>query len=627
MTMLSIYAPSATAQLDELINPIEREPEALAFVAMLANAAAAGEVTAEGLTALQRMFTAAESPDTEAQADTRAELAQLGFDLGLLERFLPTSAANDSDDETEPDARKPGINAEGTVSGLAEKALRPLAKREVYQRGGELVHTPSDVTVDAAGVCSTGGALRIRKLPKQLLTNELNDCARWFTRIEKGDRTGEEQSCDVPSAVVTTIHDAGEWNHVRPLRGIASWPVMRSNCSIASREGYESDTHYILRNLPPVSLPMNPTQRDAQSAARELIRLVEEFPFQSDAARGAWLAGLMTLIARPAIKGPVPGLVIDAAAAGSGKTLLAQLIAWIVFGCKVDVSAVPRANDEEWNRRMHGIARKGAAYVVFDNAKGKIESSALEAALTGSGISDRTTGGGDEVSAPVVALFVFTLNQAQLSEDIVRRCLHIRLVSESERPATLGGFAISDLEGYAQKHRARLLRLVLTIFEAYRCAGKPHVNMRAMGSFETWRKVVCAPLMWAGCADPVDTQDGAYEAAADALSDIREFADAWTERFGTKALPIKQARAQLTDPPSIASARLDEVMHRLCDVPSDKPFTDKQLGQILKGFKDKALGGGRVITTDGHSGNYVKWCVRVKADRPVGERSESGESE
>ena len=72
-------------------------------------------------------------------------------------------------------------------------------------------------------------------------------------------------------------------------------------------------------------------QRGAQRDAQRLLGVVEDFGFAAQLDRVAWLAALLTVIARPATL-PAPLFVFSACAPGSGAALLVDALAIIATG-------------------------------------------------------------------------------------------------------------------------------------------------------------------------------------------------------------------------------------------------------------------------------------------------------
>jgi putative DNA primase/helicase len=65
--------------------------------------------------------------------------------------------------------------------------------------------------------------------------------------------------------------------------------------------------------------------------------------------------------------------------------------------------------------------------------------------------------------------------------------------------------------------RGKYIAAAITIVRAFLVAGKP-VRPPPLASYGEWSAMVRAPLIWLGCADPVDTQQAARESDPETLS-------------------------------------------------------------------------------------------------------------
>jgi hypothetical protein len=157
------------------------------------------------------------------------------------------------------------------------------------------------------------------------------------------------------------------WPGMRNLEGIVESPVLRPDGSILDQPGYDNATGLLYQpNATYPSIGDNPTKEDAIAAAIKLIDVVCDFPFKSEAHRSAWLAALLTPLARYAYAGPSPLFLMDANVRSSGKTLLADIVGEIVGGH--GMARTPQAVDEsEEIKRQDG--RRNSADLHRDRAE------------------------------------------------------------------------------------------------------------------------------------------------------------------------------------------------------------------------------------------------------------------
>jgi hypothetical protein len=217
----------------------------------------------------------------------------------------------------------------------------------------------------------------------------------------------------------------------------------------------------------------------------------------------------------------------------------------------------------------------------------------------------------EDVTCEVQTTFLLTANNASITIDLARRALHCRLVPHDERPELRGGYRIEFPIRHIEANRSRLLGAALTILRAYVAAGRPDVSMRRMGTFEEWSAVVRAALVWAGCADPAETQDALRETAATELDEQRALLEAWHAHVGSRPTALN---ALLTDLAGcIASnaehetaAPLVSAIGAVCA--TDAKLTPRALGAQLKKRRDRVVGGLR-LESAGSSKLGEQWRV------------------
>ncbi len=345
--------------------------------------------------------------------------------------------------------RRRVIDLSWRIETVSDAAIEELAALDVFQRSGGLVHVTRDAVPDK--IVRPAGAPSIRDLPRSRLRELLDRRIRF-----EGKRDGVPVTVPPPFDTVNAIAERGEWQHVRPLRGIVNFPVLRPDGTLLESAGYDLTTATLSNNTIRLTVPDAPTLADAQQAAAKLLELVSDFPFADDAARAVWLAALLTPLARTAIDGPVPLTIFDANARGAGKTLLASIIGRIVLGADLSTRTAPETQ-EEWRKSIFAIVLAGDPLVLIDNVTRMVQSAALDAVLTSTTYGDRVLGLSQERTIPVRTSFMLSSNNARLSSDLVRRSLHCRLESENERPEQRGDFRYPHVLGHATEHRAEYL--------------------------------------------------------------------------------------------------------------------------------------------------------------------------
>src|SRR5262249_9559090 len=162
----------------------------------------------------------------------------------------------------------------------------------------------------------------IRPVQAARLREDLTRVAAW--KKFKTDRNGQTkvETAHPPDWSVNAILAREDWHDIRYLVGIVEAPTIRFDGSVIEAPGYDPATGlpYIPNgSFPPV--PSKPTKAQAKTAAESLFSLVSDFPFQGN-HKAAWLAALLTPLARFLIDGPCPIFLFDSNTSGAGKTLL-----------------------------------------------------------------------------------------------------------------------------------------------------------------------------------------------------------------------------------------------------------------------------------------------------------------
>jgi hypothetical protein len=225
------------------------------------------------------------------------------------------------------------------------------------------------------------------------------------------------------------------------------------------------------------------------------------FGFERPVHRAAWLAALLTPLARFAFSGPTPLFLVDANVRGAGKGLLLDCISAVTTGQRFTV-ATCTDNEEELRKRITSLCLAGDRLVLFDNLEGKFGNATLDAALTATAWKDRILGGNRMAEAPLYMTWYATGNNVVIAADTARRVCHVRLESPEERLE----FRHPNLLAWVKADRGRLLSAALTVLRAYCAAGHPDQDLPAWGSFEAWSALVHSAVVWVDLPDPGATR-------------------------------------------------------------------------------------------------------------------------
>jgi hypothetical protein len=387
--------------------------------------------------------------------------------------------------------------------------------------------------------------------------------------------------------------------------------VLRPDGTLIDQKGYDEPTGLLcLPNSKYPVAPAKPTKEQALTAANQLLEVVGDFPFKTDAHRAAWLAGVLTPLARYAFRGPSPLFLMDANVRGAGKSLLADVTGEIVSGRPMP--RTPQALDEtEEIKRITAIALEGDRLLLIDNINRPLGSGALDTVLTGTIWSERILGKSEKVTLPLLTVWYGTGNNVTFKGDTARRCLHIRLDSDLEKPETREGFKHPDLLAWVHEHRPRLVMAALTMLRGYCAAGRPAVGLKPWGSFEGWSILVRNAIVWCGLADPGETRAELDEVDADSnvLSDLISGWEDLPNGSGARGCTIAQALEALRDDAEGKRfTRLRSALGELCPHPPGQLPTARKVGYALRRFHGRVVGGRKLQMRVVH-GNRL-WFVQ-----------------
>ena len=533
----------------------------------------------------------------------------------------------------EPDNR-PSILVDTNEGRMADETIAALeTSNEIYQRSGMLVRVIT-VAYEKGGIKFDKDSPRIASMPPSILRELCSRSARYYS-IKRDKKTGELIECNEhpPVYTVEQVLARGMWSRIRPLTGVVEYPVLRHDGSVLQKPGYDEATGLLYMPAAHFDVvPDQPTRADAQSSAETLLELVKEFPFVVETHRAGWLAGLLTQFSRFSFEGCTPLFLIDAGAAGSGKSLLAGLFSAISTGR--DMPRMAATEDEnEMRKRLLTLAISGARMVLMDNVTGRLGGASLNMVLTSTVIEDRILGRNELCTVPWSTIVYATANNAQVADDTHRRTIYQRIEAETERPEDREGFVVPRLLVYTKKHRTRFVHAALTILRAYAVhleKGGPPPRMRNMGSFEEWSDAIRAPLIWIGQPDPYlatvewrDQNDTSAQITSALLRGWKELCDT----VGKEALTAARALQHLASNDAAREAwrrtpekdrrepepalRWEVLRGALEALTGGRALpASQQLGDLLRAEKGRVVDGQR-LESAGKDHNVALWKVAV----------------
>jgi hypothetical protein len=245
---------------------------------------------------------------------------------------------------------------------------------------------------------------------------------------------------------------------------------------------------------------------------------------------------------------------------GTGKSLLAEIVALIHTGSDGAMQPAPARGDEsEWRKMLGAVLSNGSALKIFDNVDHRLESASLALAVTASTWTDRILGESRTVTLPVRCTWIATGNNLQLGGDLPRRCYWIRLDAGTFHPWQRDGFRHPDLKQWVREHRGELVGALLTIARAWFVSGKPTSSVGTLGSFDSWAKTVGGMLTHAGVTGFLGNLDRLYEESDPSQLQWEAFLLALDDSFDGRNFTIKELIEVMPTDSELSQALPDEL--------------------------------------------------------------------
>ncbi|WP_201445660.1 hypothetical protein [Belnapia sp. F-4-1] len=316
--------------------------------------------------------------------------------------------------------------------------------------------------------------------------------------FERQDNRRHLKTVDPPMVLVEALF-ARPNPPLPTLTGISPVPVVGPTGGLACDFGYNQDTKtfFIPKegfDLPPINEA--PSAPEIAAAVDRFRDLLSDMPFLDDSDFAHAMATLLVAILRPAINGPVPLLIIGKPAPANGATLLANIIAEIVTGAPAPVM-VEGGNESELRKRITATLLRLPVFQLIDNLHGPLRSPALAALLTSTVWADRMLGQSHIVGLMNKTIWMVTGNNPEVSDEIARRAIWIRLDAQCARPWEGRSFRYPQIINTVRQNRPCLVVALLTVIQAWIVRDRP-LSKRCLAGFEEWSAIVGGVLDVAG---------------------------------------------------------------------------------------------------------------------------------
>jgi hypothetical protein len=522
---------------------------------------------------------------------------------------LPGDPRDDPPPDADPGAELPTIQySAGKLVVLTDAAENSLiqAGADIYQRAESLVR-PGFIEVSAADNRTTKAA-GLYPLDHSALLEELQRVAVW----ERYDARSDDWVTINPPNLIARVLAArkGKWK-IRSVLGVITAPTLRPDGSVIDTPGYDPSTRLYYAPDPGLKIPpiaASPTKDDAVAALRLFADLLEEFPFVAEQDRAVGLSLPISAVVRGAFS-MAPVHAFSAPTPGSGKSYLADLTSTIISGRWCPVIA-PGPSEEELEKRLGAMVLAGHPIISLDNCSTELSGDALCQVSERPLVRIRILGKSEAPECEFRGILIANGNNLVVSGDMVRRVLLGMLDSGLERPEDrqFGGNPVAKI----LKDRGRYIAAAITIVRAYLAAGLPG-KLKPLASYAEWSDLVRSPLVWLGCADPVDTMR-AIRAADPVLTTLSIVLSHWTAAFGADGKTAAEvAKAyQSYNPKTPEGQAMDELRPTLAAVAANRGgvIDAVRLGYWLRRQKGRPAGGLKFDSTTAHGGGQRWFSAR-----------------
>ena len=246
------------------------------------------------------------------------------------------------------------------------------------------------------------------------------------------------------------------------LVSIRTAPVVLPDGRWVTRDGYNASSGILLRLQGLTNIHDDLSIDEATQWLRS--ELLGDFPFVNPSDSVHTIALILEPFLRFKIHDATPQYLIDAPTRGTGKGLLADVVCCIATGRQAPVMTFGQDTDEH-EKKITSLLLAGYSWILIDNAK-VLKSQHLAAVLTTTQWRGRRLGKSEIVEVPNDATWVATGNNVELSDEIARRTIPIRLDPGVERPENRTGFKHTPLLDWAKDHRATLVSACLSLIRA-----------------------------------------------------------------------------------------------------------------------------------------------------------------
>ena len=329
-----------------------------------------------------------------------------------------------------------------------------------------------------------------------------------YCRETKANSTGKGAKVDqpleypvqfpVPQSVLQQVVVRDHFmEEVPEARFITSHPVFDNDFNWLD-VGYHEQQKILVcgESFDPLELPPLEPGLAAPATVREVLdRLpplirdwVQGFHWNSPVDLINYIAGpLMTVLMPLFVEAGHPAMMFWGNKPNIGKSLAAQCLAILKDGEQAAATSI-EGGAKEVENQIASELNDGRTTLFIDNQKGAINCPILEANMTCAQLGYRGMFVQSKIRRPNDVLWLITTNDGTPSDDLLSRCIHIRLNYEGDPAAHRYGATEDEIVRYMKANRAGILALASGMVRKWMDAGR--VLVHTPGRFEKFSNTI-----------------------------------------------------------------------------------------------------------------------------------------
>jgi hypothetical protein len=370
-----------------------------------------------------------------------------------------------------PKGRGAAVFVSGVVKDVSAQAWDALAEYQVEGDPGVYAYGEALARVD-------GG--RMQLLDGSALRFELNRCAMWLAQEDgKWKPTSASKAC-VEDMLCARRRDVT----VPELKQVSIVPTFTRDGRLLNENGFDEASGIFLDLAVSVNVPDTPTPSQVRAALRRLWLPISQFPFEEKSDKVHALAMILEPYMRDMF-GPTPLYFVNKPAAGTGASLFIETALFPTLGTWPDAQTPPKS-DDEMKKTLTACFVEGARCIYFDNAN-VLNSASFASALTAEVYAARILGVSKMLRVPVKVQWVGSGNNTDLSGELYRRTVDIRMDAKMANPEDrdVSQFRIKNLKAWILEHHAEQVQAACTLIQFWVRAGMP-MGAGSKASYEEW---------------------------------------------------------------------------------------------------------------------------------------------